>query len=146
MFVKLYVNGSGEVCYAMDGKGTNTMIYISAFFITVFLVIFFMSKLREARKEKLRDNHMKVTVEMLDLVYQVAPKRYQLKMVYAHPKDGRKRYYMTESLPYDPVMHDDVKLDYEYDMYVHPDDPRCYYVDVSRYVRGYPPFSEWIKG
>ncbi len=129
----------------MGGNSAMVAYVIIGIFIAIFASIILFAKLKGGKKRKLRDSHMLVKVEMIDLVYQVAPPRYQLKMVYAHPKDGKKRYYMTESLPYDPVMNDDAKLDYEYDMYVHPTDPKCYYVDVSRYVKGYPSFEEWIR-
>jgi len=127
------------------GSVVKAAVFWGVFAVFVIIILFLLKNTKRARRKKLKDNYMKVNVEMVDLIYNQVPRSFQLKMVYAHPKDGKKRYYFTEKIYYDPVMCDDVKLDYVYDMYVHPDDPMSYYVDVSKYVKNYPPFESWIR-
>ena len=125
------------------GDVTDFIItFIGIVAAVIVLRMIFGGTVRSSRK-KLKDNYMTVTAEMVDLIWNRFPSSYQLKFVYAHPKDGKKRYYFSEKIYYDPVMSNDVKLDYEYTMYVHPDEPACYYVDLSNYVRNYPSFEVW---
>ena len=124
----------------------KTAAVILTFILIALTVLVIYIRFKKSKKKLLAQNYMKVEVELLDLVYHTGMNRYQLKMVYAHPKDNKNRYYFTKLIKHDPVMSDEVTLSRKYTMYVHPKDPLAYYVDVSGCVYGYEDFYSYIGG
>ncbi|MBR6800298.1 MAG: hypothetical protein IKM61_00915 [Eubacteriaceae bacterium] len=119
------------------------IIAVPAAIISYFII---KTMIRRSRKNKLRDSYIKLPAEMVNYVHPTTGVgSYFLKMLYVHPKDNKKRYCLTEPIMRDVLSKGDVSFEYEYEMYVHPDDPKCYYVDISKYVKDYPTFEEWIK-
>ena len=80
--------------------------------------------IRRHKKTKLRDSHIKITAHMVNYVWPTLIGSYYLRMVYTHPKDNKKRECLTEPIMRDVLNKGEVSMDYDYDIYVHPLDPK----------------------